>query len=110
MTGHFRHTSQTCGGEGVDHIAAKHALTCATHEFFVECGNCGVEIDVRVKGEAQEEARFGEYRIDVGFFVNGELAAAAEVLHSHPISEAKAAALTTAGIAWVEALCRCSNP
>lgn len=99
---HFRHIGDACGGEGVEHRAAKHALAVSPHSFFVACGGCGAEIDVSVEGEAVEEAPFGEFRVDVGFTVDGELRAAVEVLHSHPIGAEKEAALTTAGVAWVE--------
>lgn len=109
---HFRHLgSSTCGGESVEHRAAKHALSSGENwHFSVKCVDCTSDIDVDVNPHAtkgEEEVSLDPYRLDVAWRdTSGNVVGAAEVLHTHAIGKEKQAALTSAGLAWVEVTAR----
>lgn len=130
VQGHFRHNKRAggcSGGEGLQHKAAKDAILTGTGwEFYAKCtgtcekvtthyAHCGsvtreetipcnheIKVDVPQQ-QKRAELPFQTYFLDVGMLdPSACVVGAVEVLHTSAMKREKRAALTSAGVAWVE--------
>lgn len=106
---HFAHKfdGHVCAGESVEHLAAKDALLWSPSNFYMPCRDCGARMQVHVSDKRVCELVWGRYRLDVGVLDHdGSIIGGIEVFQTHLISDEKADALTSAGLAWCEVRAR----
>ena len=125
VTSYFRHTSShkgECCAETILHRAAKHAACVhgSKLSFVRKCVNCQSDITLKVAPSDsvyKEEVNWTKFRLDVGIFDRqrgpiqenvpcqneaSNVVGAIEILVTHKSSDDKIAAMTEAGLAWIE--------
>lgn len=112
---HFYHRQGTldlpsCGGESVEHRAAKLVVARDRPKLVFRCTGCEKRFPVHYQDTVQvgtEEVPFKGLRLDVGFTdPTGRVAGAVEIYKTHRIGEDKATLLTASDIAWAEVSAR----